>query len=82
MRILEEIRRKCKNQDIVESEVKPIDYCYVQLHHIPAVNSICKEFFWSGIDGKNRKTSEYSTRSLKLSNIGSNIASRFTVTDR
>jgi len=50
MRILEEIRRKCKNQDIVESEVKPIDYCYVQLHHIPAVNSICKEFFWSGID--------------------------------
>lgn len=32
--------------------MKPIDYCYVQPHHIPAVNAICKEFFWAGIDGK------------------------------
>ena len=28
----------------------PIDYCYVQPHHIPAVNAMCEEFFWSGID--------------------------------
>ena len=51
MKILEEIRRKCKNQDVSDCEIKPIDYCYIQLHHVPAVNSICKEFFWSGIDG-------------------------------
>lgn len=28
----------------------PIDYCYVQPHHIPAVNALCREFFWPGID--------------------------------
>eukprot|EP00112_Aurelia_sp_Birch-Aquarium-sp1_P019636 Seg49.2 transcript_id=Seg49.2/GoldUCD/mRNA.D3Y31 product="Cysteine-rich protein 2-binding protein" protein_id=Seg49.2/GoldUCD/D3Y31 len=28
----------------------PIDYCYVQPHHIPAVNAMCEEFFWNGID--------------------------------
>lgn len=50
MKVLEEIRSKCKDQDIRDCEVKPIDYCYVQLHHITGVNSICEEFFWSGID--------------------------------
>ena len=28
----------------------PIDYCYVQPNHIPAVNSLCAEFFWPGND--------------------------------
>ncbi|RDD46260.1 Cysteine-rich protein 2-binding protein [Trichoplax sp. H2] len=28
----------------------PIDYCYVRPHHIPIVNSLCREFFWPGID--------------------------------
>lgn len=28
----------------------PIDYCYVQPHHIPGVNTLCREFFWPGID--------------------------------
>ncbi|KAK3927291.1 Cysteine-rich protein 2-binding protein [Frankliniella fusca] len=28
----------------------PIDYSYVQPHHIPAVNSLCELFFWPGID--------------------------------
>ncbi|XP_065070188.1 cysteine-rich protein 2-binding protein-like [Rhopilema esculentum] len=28
----------------------PIDYCYVQPHHIPAVNAMCEEFFWAGIN--------------------------------
>lgn len=27
-----------------------IDYCYVQPHHIPGVNALCREFFWCGID--------------------------------
>jgi len=30
--------------------VAPIDYCYVQPHHIPSVNAMCREFFWPGID--------------------------------
>jgi len=28
----------------------PIDYCYVRPHHIPAVNALCREYFWPGID--------------------------------
>jgi len=28
----------------------PIDYCYVRPHHIPAVNALCREHFWPGID--------------------------------
>ncbi|KAJ7383028.1 Cysteine-rich protein 2-binding protein [Desmophyllum pertusum] len=30
--------------------VSSIDYCYVQPHHIPSVNAMCREFFWPGID--------------------------------
>lgn len=32
--------------------VSSIDYCYVQPHHIPSVNAMCREFFWPGIDCK------------------------------
>lgn len=53
LKLLEEIRSKCASAEIRNSVLKPIDYCYVQPQHIPAVNAICKEFFWSGIDGKN-----------------------------
>lgn len=28
----------------------PIDYCYVQPHHIPIVNAMCEDFFWNGIN--------------------------------
>ena len=28
----------------------PIDYSYVRLQHIAAVNALCHEFFWPGID--------------------------------
>lgn len=28
----------------------PIDYCYVRPQHIPAINSLCSQFFWPGID--------------------------------
>ena len=66
MKVLEEIRSKCKDQDIRDCEVKPIDYCYVQLHHITAVNSICEEFFWSGIDGENRTKFIYWTKLLEF----------------
>lgn len=30
--------------------ISSIDYCYVQPHHIPSVNAMCREFFWPGID--------------------------------
>ncbi|XP_046442219.1 cysteine-rich protein 2-binding protein-like isoform X1 [Daphnia pulex] len=50
LKLLEEIRSKCSSTEIRNSVVKPIDYSYVQPQHIPAINAICKEFFWSGID--------------------------------
>lgn len=28
----------------------PLDFCYVQPEHIPAINSLCNHFFWHGID--------------------------------
>ncbi|KAI4468770.1 cysteine and glycine-rich protein 2 binding protein [Holotrichia oblita] len=28
----------------------PIDYTYIQPSHIPAINSLCNQFFWPGID--------------------------------
>lgn len=30
----------------------PLDFCYVQPEHIPAINSLCNHFFWHGIDCK------------------------------
>ncbi|XP_052775878.1 cysteine-rich protein 2-binding protein-like isoform X2 [Mya arenaria] len=27
-----------------------IDYCYVRPQHIPSVNTLCREFFWPGLD--------------------------------
>lgn len=30
----------------------PIDYTYIQPSHIPAINSLCNQFFWPGIDCK------------------------------
>lgn len=28
----------------------PIDYCYVRPQHIPSINTLCRQFFWPGID--------------------------------
>lgn len=50
MKLLEEIHKKSSDPEVQNYKLKPIDYCYVQPHHIPAVNAICKEFFWAGID--------------------------------
>ena len=33
----------------------PIDYCYVRPQHIPSLNTLCREFFWPGIDCKYQK---------------------------
>jgi hypothetical protein len=30
----------------------PIDYSYIRPQHIPAINSLCRQFFWPGIDRK------------------------------
>ncbi|KAJ8957659.1 hypothetical protein NQ318_017551 [Aromia moschata] len=39
-----------KDKDYILPPRAPIDYTYVQPEHIPAINSICNQFFWPGID--------------------------------
>ncbi|KAJ8925558.1 hypothetical protein NQ315_009398 [Exocentrus adspersus] len=38
------------NSDYVLPPRAPIEYVYVQPEHIPAINSLCNQFFWPGID--------------------------------
>ena len=50
LKLLEEIRARRKDADRAAAAVRPIDYVYVQPHHIAAVSAMCREFFWPGID--------------------------------
>ncbi|XP_034236276.1 cysteine-rich protein 2-binding protein [Thrips palmi] len=45
--LMADLRRRANR---TESKRYPIDYTYVQPHHIPAINSLCELFFWPGID--------------------------------
>lgn len=38
------------DQNWKPSSPYPIDYCYVRPQHIAVVNSLCREYFWPGID--------------------------------
>lgn len=40
------------NPDFVLPPRGPLDFVYVQPEHIPAINSLCNQFFWPGIDCK------------------------------
>lgn len=54
LRVTEQLCAKA-NRNNPHWKPKPrstIDYCYVRPHHIPAVNSLCSQFFWPGIDRK------------------------------
>lgn len=52
MRLLEEIKAypHRDKQDWGPPSPPPIDYCYVRPQHIPSLNTLCREFFWPGID--------------------------------
>ncbi|XP_063908041.1 cysteine-rich protein 2-binding protein [Zophobas morio] len=52
LRLMAEVQMKAneKNGAYVLPPRAPIDYTYVQPEHIPAINSLCNNFFWSGID--------------------------------
>ncbi|KYB26599.1 Cysteine-rich protein 2-binding protein-like Protein [Tribolium castaneum] len=52
LRLMAEIQMKAneKTQNYVLPPRAPIDYTYVQPEHIPAINSLCNNFFWPGID--------------------------------
>lgn len=40
------------NSNLTIPTKAPIDYSYIRPQHIPALNSLCNQFFWPGIDCK------------------------------
>ncbi|XP_046424071.1 cysteine-rich protein 2-binding protein isoform X1 [Neodiprion fabricii] len=52
LKLMEELQVKVnkKNPEWKFSKEAPIDYSYVRPQHIPAINSLCSQFFWPGID--------------------------------
>lgn len=64
LRIMEELCAKV-NRDDSQWEASPrasIDYSYVRPQHVPAINSLCRQFFWPGIDCKWRRRCFYCSR--------------------
>jgi len=54
LRIMEELCAKVNRDDPQwkASSRASIDYSYIRPQHIPAINSLCCQFFWPGIDCK------------------------------
>lgn len=54
LRVMEELKAKVNrnNKNWIPEPIGTIDYCYVKPQHIPAMNSLCKQYFWSGVDCK------------------------------
>lgn len=51
LQLLEEIiSRANKSNPHFVPKKNSIDYCYVRPEHIPAINAMCQEYFWPGID--------------------------------
>lgn len=52
LQIMKELCAKV-NKDNPEWKPSPrasIDYSYIRPQHVPAINSLCRQFFWPGID--------------------------------
>lgn len=54
LRIMDELCAKANKNDPKwrPTPKSPIDYSYIRPQHIPAINSLCSQFFWPGIDCK------------------------------
>lgn len=54
LRIMEELCVKVNGEDPrwKPSPRASIDYSYIRPQHVPAINSLCCQFFWPGIDCK------------------------------
>ena len=48
LKLQRELSERCGTKSLYKSY--PVDYCYVQPKHIPAVNALCCDFFWPGIE--------------------------------
>ncbi|XP_031357995.1 cysteine-rich protein 2-binding protein isoform X2 [Photinus pyralis] len=49
LHLMDELKAKV-TPDVSLPKRAPLDFMYVQPEHIPAVNSLCNQFFWTGID--------------------------------
>lgn len=54
LRVTNELLAKVnkKNPEWNPQTNEPIDYSYIRPQHIPAINSLCSQFFWPGVDCK------------------------------
>ncbi|XP_043255235.1 cysteine-rich protein 2-binding protein [Colletes gigas] len=54
LRVMDELLIKANklNPKWISPPIAPIDYSYIRPQHIPAINSLCSQFFWPGIDCK------------------------------
>ena len=49
------VRQSQRGQQLdlgASEEGRAVEFCYVQSHHIKAVNALARRFFWPGIDGE------------------------------
>ena len=40
-----------QDPDPEAEQQQAVEFCYVQAHHVKAVNALARRFFWPGIDG-------------------------------
>lgn len=54
LRVMGELCAKVNRKDPEwkPSARAPVDYSYIRPQHVPAINSLCRQFFWPGIDRK------------------------------
>ncbi|XP_012273471.1 cysteine-rich protein 2-binding protein [Orussus abietinus] len=50
LRLMNELLLKVNGTESMSKVDLAIDYSYVRPQHIPAINSLCSQFFWPGID--------------------------------
>ncbi|KYM93696.1 PREDICTED: cysteine-rich protein 2-binding protein [Cyphomyrmex costatus] len=50
LKVMEELSTKVNKDDPQWKPRASIDYSYIRPQHIPAINSLCCQFFWPGID--------------------------------
>lgn len=50
LKLLQGIQKRHPDRENLQQRTFPLDYCYVQPSHVPAINALCSYFFWPGID--------------------------------
>lgn len=54
------------NPNWIQPSDETLDYSYVRPQHIPAINGLCRENFWPGIDGEPKQLYKVAVNSFLL----------------